>query len=156
MLTIRIMTAENTEEIKELFRDVFMNEPWNDDWSDETQLQQYILDLTGNANSLTIGLFDNDELIGVSIGNIRHWYTGTEYFIDEFFISRSRQRMGYGKTFLKQIEEHIARKGIRSIFLQTGRSMPAYDFYIKNGFTELSEHVSLVKAITDKKEYKKI
>lgn len=151
MLSIRLMTSEDTEEIKELFRDVFMNEPWNDDWSDENQLHKYILDLTCSGNSLTFGLFEDEKLIGVSMGNIRHWYTGTEYFIDEFFICRSRQRMGYGKEFLKQIEEHTANKGIRLIFLQTGRNMPAYDFYIKNGFTELSEHVSLVKDITDNK-----
>ena len=151
MLKIRKMESESIEQIKQLFKDVFMNEPWNDDWSDEEQLHRYILDLTGNANSLTFGLFDNEKLFGVSMGNIRHWFTGTEYFIDEFCIMRTEQRQGYGREFLKQIEAYAAQHGIKSIFLQTGRNMPAYDFYKKNGFAELQEHVSLTKDITFKK-----
>ncbi len=155
MPKIRKLTAESIDDIKELFTDVFMNEPWNDDWSDEEQLHRYIIDLTGNANSLTIGLFDNEELIGVSMGNIRHWFTGTEYFIDEFCIKRNEQRKGYGKEFLNQIETYIAELGIKSVFLQTGRNMPAFEFYKNNGFAELSEHVSLIKNITTIKENNK-
>lgn len=44
---------------------------WNDDWSDETQLCEYIMDLIGNRNSLTLGFFEDGELIGLSMG--RGW-----------------------------------------------------------------------------------
>ena len=47
------------------------------------QLHLYIQDLVGQSNSLTFGLFEGTELIGISMGHIKHWYTGTEYFIDE-------------------------------------------------------------------------
>lgn len=75
------------EEIKDFFREIFMNEPWNDDWSDDEQLTNYILDLSGNRNSLPLGLFENNELIGFSLGNIIHWCAGTEYYIYEFCIT---------------------------------------------------------------------
>ena len=68
--------------IKELFVSVFINEPWNDDWSDENQLHLYIQDLVGQGNSLTFGLFEETELIGISMGHIKHWYTGTDFFAD--------------------------------------------------------------------------
>lgn len=81
MILIKKLSVDFIEEIKTLFAEIFTNEPWNDDWSDENQLHNYILDLTGNRNSLAIGLFEDDEFIGMALGSIKHWYTGTEYYI---------------------------------------------------------------------------
>lgn len=77
IVEIRKLEANQMENIKKLFKSVFMNDPWNDDWSDSEQLNNYILDLTGNRNSLSIGLYDGDELVGVSLGSIMHWCSGT-------------------------------------------------------------------------------
>lgn len=44
---------ENKNEAKVFFKEIFTKEPWNDDWSDEGQLENYIVDLIGNRNSLT-------------------------------------------------------------------------------------------------------
>lgn len=147
MIEIKELTIDNIAEIKAFFFDVFTKEPWNDDWSDENQLHMYMLDLTGNRNSLVYGFYDENELVGISIGSIKHWYSGTEYYIDEFCIKTCRQGKGIGTCFLEQICENIRCKGIKHIFLQTERSLPAFKFYIKNGFSELKEHVSLIKEI---------
>ena len=136
--------AERFGEIKLLFLDVFTNPPWNDDWSDDIQLTEYLLDLTGNRNSLAFGLFDGDKLVGISLGSIVHWCSGTEYYIYEFCISRSRQHEGLGTFFLHGIEDIVRNMRIDHIFLQTENNVPAFDFYRKNGFTELEGHVSLV------------
>ncbi len=135
------------EIIKELFTGVFTIEPWNDDWSDKEQLNLYLLDLIGQNNSLTYGLFDSDNLIGVSMGHIKHWYSGTEYYIEELCIQTDKQGNGIGTYFLKEIEKAIKETGITQIFLQTESNVPAYNFYNKNGFCELKEHVSFVKKI---------
>ncbi len=145
MLEIRELNCDNTEEIKNLFAEIFTAEPWNDDWSDERQLHNYITDLIGNRNSLSIGLYDGDELIGLSLGSIIHWCTGTEYYIFEFCIKTSRQGKGIGTEFLNLVSDYAKTKGATHVFLQTERTVPAYDFYIKNGFTDLKDHVSLFK-----------
>lgn len=142
------LNINHIEEIKVLFKDVFMAEPWNDNWSDDEQLHQYIRDLIGNDNSLTYGLMDQSELLGVSMGSIKHWWTGTEYNIDELCIRVRSQGHGYGKIFLNLIENQIRRKGIVNIFLQTERNVWAYDFYLKNGYTEMPDHVSFHKTIS--------
>lgn len=136
---------DKLEDIKQLFCSVFMNEPWNDDWSNDEQLSNYMLDLTGNRNSLSIGLYDGDELVGVSLGSIMHWCTGTEYYIYEFFIAREQQNKGLGTIFLSEIEKYVKEMNVNHIFLQTERNVPAYQFYGKNGFVELDGHVSFVK-----------
>ena len=135
------------EMIKELFTSVFTIEPWNDDWSNKEQLDLYLSDLVGQSNSLTFGLFEAGELIGVSMGRIRHWYSGTEYYIDELCVRTDKQGNGIGTYFVNEIEKAIKEIGLVQIFLQTESSVPAYSFYQKNGFLELKEHVSFVKRV---------
>lgn len=138
---------DQIEEIKELFVSVFTDDPWNDDWSEQEQLHLYLIDLIGQSNSLTYGLFEGNKLIGLSMGRIKHWYTGTEYCIDELCIQTDKQGKGVGSYFLKKIENGIKEIGLTHIFLQTDNNVPAYDFYKKNGFYELVESVSFAKKV---------
>lgn len=144
---LRKLDTDNFDIIKNFLVDVFTKEPWNDDWSDEEQLNGYIMDLIGNVNSLTLGYFADDEMVGLSMGHIRHWYSGTEYYIDEFCICRDKQGIGIGTNFLKDVEQYIMNEGMTHIFLQTEKMVPAYIFYKKNGFFELEEHVSFAKRL---------
>lgn len=73
-------------------------------------------DLVGQSNSLAYGLFEDEKLIGVSMGHIRHWHSGTEYYIDELCIQTDRQVNGIGTYFLKEIEKGIKEIGLAQIF----------------------------------------
>ena len=139
----RKLEREDRDRIRELFVSVFTAPPWNDNWSDRQQLDRYLEDLTGQSNSLAFGLFDGEELVGVSMGSIKHWWSGTEYCIEELCVKTCRQGQGLGTFFLKKIRSHIAGMGLKHIFLQTERTVPAYEFYLKNGFKELKDNVSL-------------
>lgn len=145
MITMKELSIEQIEEIKLLFYKIFSDKPWNDDWSDPVQLHQYIDDLIGNKNSLSLGLFENNRLIGLSLGYVMHWCSGNEYYIFEFGIETERQGKGLGADFLSRIEKYAENKNITHIFLQTERTVPAYHFYKKNGFSELKDHISLFK-----------
>ena len=147
MYNFKRIGMNEIEAIKELFTSVFTIEPWNDDWSNKEQLDLYLSDLVGQSNSLAYGLFEDEKLIGVSMGHIRHWYSGTEYYIDELCIQTDKQGNGIGTYFLKEIERGIKEIGLAQIFLQTESNVPAYGFYQKNGFCELKEHISFVKQI---------
>ena len=150
-MELRVLTMADQARVTALFYDVFTNEPWNDDWSDVAQLDAYITDLIGQHNSLALGFFDGDRMVGVSMGIIKHWYTGTEYCIDEFCIDRRMQGQGIGTIFMQEIEQYLVKREIRRIFLQTERTAPAYGFYLNRGFQELTDHVSFVKQIEDMK-----
>ena len=133
--------------IKELFVSVFTAEPWNDDWSNENQLDLYIHDLIGQNNSLTFGLYEGAELIGISMGHIKHWYTGTEYYIDELCISTSQQGKGVGTLFVSEIEKACKELGLTHIFLLTEKNVPAFTFYKKQQFYELKNSVAFAKEL---------
>ena len=143
----RTLGAGDRAALTRLFRVVFTQEPWNDDWSDRTQLDAYIDDLTGQNNSLTLGYFEGGRLVGLSMGHVKHWHTGTEYLIDEFCVEPSSQGRGVGTEFLRLIGNYLKERGIHHIFLLTDRTVPAFDFYRKNGFRELKDSVSFVKTL---------
>lgn len=147
MPEIKELTIEKIDIIKSFFKDVFMREPWNDDWSDDEQLHQYITDIIGNRNSLAFGLFEEEQLLGLALGNIKHWYTGTEFFVEEFCVKTEMQGQGLGTEFLRLLEVELRVRDIKTIFLMTGKEMPAFAFYKKNGFEEIINHVSLKKDI---------
>ena len=148
-MELKRLTIRDRKMITELFTDVFTNEPWNDDWSDTEQLDAYIADLTGQSYSLTLGYCDGDRLVGLAMGYIKHWYSGTEYIINEFCVDRGMQGKGIGSEFMKAVETYLSENGISRIFLLTDKDVPAYSFYQKNGFTELTGNVAFSKR-TDK------
>ena len=135
------------DSVRELFFSVFTKEPWNDDWSDENQLRLYIQDLIGQNNSLTFGLYEDEELIGLSMGRIKHWYTGTEYCIDELCIRTARQGEGIGTLFVSEMEKACRELGLTHIFLLTENNVPAFAFYQKCGFYQLENNVAFAKEL---------
>ena len=147
MYELKRLSLNDKEDIKEVFTSVFTREPWNDNWSDKEQLDMYITDLIGQGYSMTYGLFDNGELIGISMGYIKHWYSGTEYIINELCIITDRQGAGAGTFFLSEIEKAIKELGLKQIFLLTDSNVPAYDFYKKNGYVEVTNNVAFSKII---------
>ena len=144
---IKRIGMDDIESIKMLFLSVFTTEPWNDDWSDLNQLNLFLKDLIGQNNSLTYGIYEDSNLIGVSMGHIRHWFSGTEYYIDELCIKKEKQGNGIGSLFLEEIEKSIKELGMSQIFLLTEKDVPAYEFYKRKGFYELTKYVAFAKEI---------
>ena len=131
----------------ELYKAAFGGEPWYDDWSDETQLSEYIKEVSGCFNSLNYGLITDGRLSAISLGMIRHWWEGTNYIIEEFCVRPELQGNGEGTRFMKMIEADLRGRGVAGIFLQTDSDKPSFGFYRKNGFEELGKHVSLFRKI---------
>ena len=134
-------------EMAELYKVSFGGEPWNDDWSNKEQLYEYVKEISGAYNSLNYGLNVDGRLAAMSIGMIRHWWEGTNYNIEELCVLPEFQGQGIGSRFLKMIEKDIQTRGAVGIFLQTDDDKPAYGFYHKAGFGDLSSHVSLYKSL---------
>lgn len=144
---VRQLRENAAGDIARLFAGVFSATPWNDDWSDENQLRLYIHDLTGQDNSLTFGLYEGKIMTGVSMGHIRHWYEGTEYFIDEFCVAGERQGQGIGSQFMCEIEKACRDMGIVQLYLMTGKDTPAYGFYKKQGFEHCESTAAMGKRL---------
>ena len=139
------LSIKDIDVIKALFKSVFTSPPWNEDWSDDEQLDDYLRDIMEVRTPLILGLAEGGSVIGISVGNIKHWCGGTEYFIEELCIRTDLQGNGYGNKFLSLIEAYLKERGLDQIYLNTQNNVPAYEFYKKHGFTELEDHVSFFK-----------
>ena len=115
--------------------------------SDEAQLTEYMKEISGGFHPLNYGLLVDGKLTAVSIGQIKHWWQGTEYYLDELFVDPDEQGQGTGSRFLQMIEEDVKKRGLGGIFLQTDNDKPAYGFYQRRHFKELTEHVSFFKQL---------
>ncbi len=149
-MELRKLTIQNIEDIKAVILDAFTGEPWNDNWQDLNIFHQYILDLIDNKNSLSLGLYDDDRIVGVAIGRIKHWYTGQQYWIDDLGIISNCQRKGYGTAFVTLMEEYLRQCDIKEIVLMTEKNIPAFDFWVKNSFELKDERVVFLKNLSDK------
>jgi len=148
-MTKKIGTAL-VDEISALFMDVFTREPWNDGWTSVGAAKEYVLDLIDNKNSLALGYFVDEKLCGLCLGYLFHWHSGKEYFVKEFCIAHDIQAKGHGRIFLGEIETILRSEGLRGVWLSTERRVPAYKFYISNGFRELEDCVFLAKNLSPK------
>lgn len=128
-MEIKQCMMQDFNDIKDLFIDVFTKNPWNDDWSNENQLNAYLMDLMGQQNSLTFGLYKEEQLIGFSLGRVKHWYEGTEYYIDELCISTTLQKKGYGTKFIELLEMELYKRDIQH-FLFINRCRCACLFFL--------------------------
>lgn len=152
-MELRKLSLADTESVKNLVFAAFSEPPWNDDWSDSAQFHQYIVDLTQNANSLTLGLYSADAnerdacLVAVSMGRIIHWFEGTEYFIDDLCVRPDLQGQGIGSLFMSKIEDYLRRIDVKAIVLRSEREIPAYFFYCKLGFVENAKSVFFTKTL---------
>ena len=144
---IKKLTQENKVAVQKLFHSVFSMPPWNDQWDLESQLPNYMSDLMDNQNSLSLGYYQEDQLIGLCLGYVFHWWEGTDYFIKEFCIDGMLQSEGHGKRFLEEMNDYLNSQSIKAIWLMTERTTPAYAFYQKNGFYELKDNVMFAKQV---------
>ncbi len=148
-ITLIELNESYLPQMAELYKEAFSGNPWNDDWSDAGQLDEYMKDISLGYNALNYGLMIDGKLAGMSVGNVSHWWEGTNYNIAELCISPDYQGQGIGSKFLELIEQSVREKGIVGFFLQTDNDKPSYPFYHKNGFEDLDKHISLYKSVRD-------
>lgn len=68
----------------ELFLRVFSGPPWNDKWPSIVHARGYLKDIIDAPGFIGIVGFEKENLIGMLMGNIRKWYSGDEFWINEF------------------------------------------------------------------------
>jgi GNAT superfamily N-acetyltransferase len=122
----------------DLYQEVFSKEPWLEN-SDRADVERYFLNFMDCNKFVGYVVKDNDIIIAVSIGFLKPWIKGEEYYIDQFFVDYNLQGKGIGKFFLRKIKEHLIELNIHAIILATEKGFPSYDFYKKNGFSQIDD-----------------
>ncbi|MBU5437276.1 GNAT family N-acetyltransferase [Tissierella sp. MSJ-40] len=125
---------EMLDECVDLYMKVYSQEPWNEKWESRDVVEKFIKSHQKNSNFLSFIAIKDSKVVGVSIGFIKPWIQGEEYYIDEFFIDTDIQRQGVGAKLMSKIKESLKQKDINAIILNTQRDFPSHKFYEHIGF----------------------
>ena len=135
---------EMLDECGDLFMDVFSKEPWYDS---RDAVIDFFRNHYKNNYFLSYVAIMNEKIVGASIGFIKPWIAGMEYYIDEFFVEYNGQRSGIGTEFMRIIEEDLKKRNINGIIISTERDFPSHKFYLKNEFSVIEDSITLIKEI---------
>ena len=132
---IRKFESKDLIDAAKLLKKAFAQEPWNEDWSVKFA-EDRVRELSESPMALCYISEDEDGINGVMCGHRATFWSGKEYFIDEFFISPDCQRMGIGKAMLDYVKKDLLQYDIPTIVLSTEKGFPSEIFYLKNGFVQ--------------------
>jgi len=138
-MKIELLEARHLQECATLLMEAYNCTPWDCHWSEEGAIR-YLKEFMTNPRFVGFVIVEDNKIVGSAFCHEKTWWTDDELFVDEFYISPSYQRKGYGNTLLQHIEEYIKKKKLAGFTLLTNRFMPSVKFYEKNDFVK-AEHV---------------
>lgn len=121
-----------------MFLDVYKNKPWNYTWLIFENTLRYFTDLFNTPCFIGFKFIEDNITVGYCVGISSDYFVGNSFEIKEIFISRQLQNKGLGSNFLGMVEKSLKDFEVDRITLATQREIPAFDFYLKNGY-EVSE-----------------
>ena len=133
------------EDCVRIYCDAFNAPPLNYVWLTKEKAWRYIRDLTQTPGFLGYTYWVGDEMVAFCFGKLDNYFEGTMFDVEELAVASAYQSQGIGSTVMRLLETKLAGYAVAAISLQTSRNLPAYHFYLKNGYEELSESITLTK-----------
>ncbi len=135
MVTLQTLTAKDISQIIPFIQE--LNPELN-----PAVIQENQRDMFSISNYRCFGLFQGDNLIGISSGwiTIRH-YSGKQIEIDNVIIASTHQSNGYGAQFIELLEQWSREQECKTLELNTYLDNPrSHKFYFAQGFKILGFH----------------
>ena len=130
-----INPLKNLGKVKELLLQLNPNKA-------EKHIEHLLEQMHKFKNYNCFGLFENDEIIGISSGwTTVRIYCGKQLELDNVVIDKKLHSKGLGTIFIHEIEEWSKQNGYHAISLNTYVSNSrSHKFYFNQGFTILGYH----------------
>lgn len=132
----RNITKPDLTTCAKLYTQVFFSEPWNEAWTEEVSYERllHFYESKGFVGVLAEET-DTKAVLGFALGNIEPFYKGKLFYLREMCTHNERQNQGIGKVILEVLETELYKQKVKRVFLATDTSIPASQFYQKNGFS---------------------
>lgn len=145
-MTIRPLTLNDISDCAKIYMQSYNQPPWNYKFTFEKAVK-YLIEYTDRKRFAGFVLCEGNEIAGAMFGHTKTWWTNDLLYIDELFISPTKQRMGYGKLLIEHAEEFARENELEVITLMTNKYMPAYNFYDNNDFIHAEHFAILFKPV---------
>ena len=133
------------EHCAKIYVEAFNAPPLNYDFLTTPKAERYLRDLTRTPGFLGYTYWQDDEMVAFCFGKLDNYFEGVMFEVEELAVIPSKHRSGLGSRIMELLEIKLAGYRVSAVSLHTSRQLPAYDFYIKNDYEELTENVTLMK-----------
>jgi len=130
-----------------IFTAAFQAPPIGYDWLTIEKARRYLHDLTRKPGFLGFTYFAEESVVAFCFGIIDDYFLKTQYEIEEVAVLPLYHRHGVGSAMLSAVEDQLTKRNVAFVHLRTSRNIPAYDFYVRNGYTDVKDNTSLMKPL---------
>ncbi|MDR0272924.1 MAG: GNAT family N-acetyltransferase [Clostridiales bacterium] len=146
---LKMYKEEDLETCTKIYVEAFNAPPLCYDFLTIEKAGRYLRDLTRKPGFIGYTYREDEEMIAFIFGILDNYFEGTMFEVDELAVVPHLHRSGVGSAVMHLLETKLAGYGVSAVNLNTSRGLPAFDFYIKNGYEEIPENVTLVKWLRD-------
>ena len=133
------------ETCAEIYVAAFNAPPLSYDFLTKEKALRYLRDMARTPGFLGYTYWVDDEMAAFCFGVLDNYFQCVMFEVEELAVVPQMHRGGVGSTVMRLMEAKLAAYGVSSVSLSTSRNLPAFDFYVKNGYEEIQENVTLVK-----------
>ncbi len=131
----------------DLYVEIFTSEPFNYQWMEKEKIIRYFDDLLHTPKFRGFVYYEGETLLGACLGVRSDYFDTIQYEIKEIFVAQSLQRKSIGSQMLSAIEQRLQVEGIQLITLLCSIRTAAFDFYVKNAYTQNFHTIHFYKAL---------
>jgi ribosomal protein S18 acetylase RimI-like enzyme len=133
------------ETCAEIYVDAFNAPPLEYNFLTKEKAERYLRDLTRTPGFMGYTYWVDGEMAAFCFGKLDNYFEGMMFEVEELAVVPQKHRSGLGSIVMSLLETKLAGYGVMAVSLHTSRDLPAFGFYIKNNYEELSENVTLMK-----------
>ena len=126
------MTAADVDRIARLYMDYY-NQHEDGCWTHEKACRRIRQIVTVEDSLCLIQQDDAENTTGFAIGYLKPYDDLTSYWLEEIVILAGYQNKGFGRQFLREIEQHARAHGAKLIELASVNDEPHTHFYTTSG-----------------------
>jgi aminoglycoside 6'-N-acetyltransferase I len=140
-------TEDHLDDCARLFMIAFNAEPWNDKYTPDTAKKQlhWHLRVPGCVGLVSL----NDGVVAFAIGYQEPTDVGDVFNLSIFCVRPDAQRTGIGTRLLRNLEDHLRKIGVNTVYLRTRKGTPAEAFYKKHGYGASAEDIEMSHDLDD-------
>jgi ribosomal protein S18 acetylase RimI-like enzyme len=131
----------------QLFVDVFSREPWEDQWPSIQRAAAYLSDIVSMPGFKGFIAYEGRTSLGLCFGHVVQWWSGDQFYLDEFCVATGVQRHGIGTSLMEHTRAQLQENGIQFVVLLTEKKTLAERFYLKQGFEASTKTVFMYQRL---------
>lgn len=126
-----------------IFVAAFSAPPLSYDFITEEKTRRYLKDLARAPGFEGFVYEEGGQAAAFCFGKHDDYFHAPQYEVCELAVLPELHGKGVGRRVMAQLEVRMKKAGIAAIILHTSRTIPAYYFYKKLGYTEVTDNATL-------------